>query len=140
MTGLSADGLVASGLSRSFGGDHAVADVDLSVRAGEIHALVGLNGAGKTTLMRTLLGMLRPDRGRAVVLESDVAQATSDLWQCVGHMIDAPFGYPELTVRENLRSPARLHGLSSGDAKVEGERLLAQLRLRRWADRRTRSR
>ena len=131
--------VVGAGLSRSFGVDHALADVDLSVRAGEIRALVGLNGAGKTTLMRCLLGMLRPDRGRAAVLGSDVSHGGAALWRRVGHMIDAPFGYPELTVRENLRAAARLHGLANVDAHVAGERLLDELRLTRWADRRTRS-
>jgi ABC-2 type transport system ATP-binding protein len=131
--------VVASGLSRSFGEDHALVGVDLAVRAGEIHALVGLNGAGKTTLMRTLLGMLRPDRGRAEVLGSDVREARAELWGRVGHMIDAPFGYPELTVRENLQAAALLHGLSKTDARAAGGRLLEQLRLSRWADRRSRS-
>ena len=139
VTELPTPGLVAIGLSRSFGGDHAVADVDLSVGAGEIHALVGLNGAGKTTLMRTLLGMLRPDRGRAEVLGWKVSQAKAALWLRVGHMIDAPFGYPELTVRENLRAAARLHGLAKVDAHVAGDKLLDELRLTRWADRETRS-
>src|SRR5829696_7687656 len=59
------DGLAADGLSRSFGPEQAVVDVDLVVPPGEIHAVIGLNGAGKTTLMRLLLGMLRPDRGSA---------------------------------------------------------------------------
>lgn len=134
-----AAGVVAAGLSRSFGGDHALAEVDLSVRAGEIHALVGLNGAGKTTLMRTLLGMLRADSGRAEVLGSNVNEAEAVLWRRVGHMIDAPFGYPELTVRENFRAAARLHGLSKVSAEVAGDKLLDHLRLTRWADRRTRS-
>ena len=130
---------MASELSRSFGGDHALVGVDLAVSAGEIHALVGLNGAGKTTLMRTLLGMLRPDRGSAEVLGSDVGQAKAVLWGRVGHMIDAPFGYPELTARENLRAAAQLHGLTKSAAREASDELLDQLRLTRWADRKTRS-
>ena len=88
------DGLAADGLSRSFGPEQAVVDVDLVVPPGEIHAVIGLNGAGKTTLMRLLLGMLRPDRGSAQVLGCDVKDADGKVWRRVGHMIEAPFGYP----------------------------------------------
>jgi ABC-2 type transport system ATP-binding protein len=48
--------VAAQCLTRWFGADKAVDGVDLTVAAGEIHALVGLNGAGKTTLMKMLLG------------------------------------------------------------------------------------
>ena len=54
-------------------------------------------------------------------------------------MIDAPFGYPELTARENLWAAARLHGLAKVDSHIAGDKLLDQLRLARWADRKTRS-
>ena len=51
------------GLSKTFGGTRALVDVDLDVRADEIHALVGTNGAGKSTLIKTLAGYHHPDPG-----------------------------------------------------------------------------
>lgn len=131
--------MAAIGLSRSFGSDPAVVDVDLLLRPGEIHALIGLNGAGKTTLMRLLLGMLRPDRGRAVVLGQDVNKADRVVWRRVGHLIEAPFGYPELTVVENLWAAARLHGLPAAAAREAIDQQVEQLKLTQWARRRARA-
>lgn len=60
--------LAIKGVDHAFGGVHAVADVDLEFRGGEICALLGENGAGKSTLMKAVAGALRPDRG-AVLLD-----------------------------------------------------------------------
>src|SRR5664279_6028003 len=69
--------VAAAGLVRSFGVDRAVDTVDLTVAAGETHALVGLNGAGKTTLMKMLLGMLHPNAGTALLFGEPVGNAGS---------------------------------------------------------------
>ena len=61
---LSAALLSTINISKSFGGVHAVKDVNFVIRAGEIHALVGENGAGKSTLVKMLSGTLEPDGGQ----------------------------------------------------------------------------
>ena len=58
--------LQVQGLVKRFGGLAATDDCDLTVAAGEIHALIGPNGAGKTTLIHQLSGALAPDAGRIV--------------------------------------------------------------------------
>jgi ABC-2 type transport system ATP-binding protein len=132
-------GLAAQQLCRAFGAERAVVDVDLTVMPGQIHALVGLNGAGKTTLMRLLLGMLRPDQGRALILGCDVARASAALWVRVGHMVETPFAYPELTVEDNLYVAARLRGMSRAQAHRAADLAIANLRLVHWAGRKARA-
>jgi branched-chain amino acid transport system ATP-binding protein len=64
--------LALRGLSRRFGGVHAVRDVDLDVAAGERRAILGPNGAGKSTLFNLVTGEVRPSAGRVEVLGRDV--------------------------------------------------------------------
>src|SRR5215472_11550970 len=59
------------GLRKSFGRTRALDGLDLTVRAGEVHAFLGPNGAGKTTTIRILLGLLRRDGGEARLLGGD---------------------------------------------------------------------
>jgi ABC-2 type transport system ATP-binding protein len=124
------------GLTHHFGDLVVLRDVDLTVRPGEVHALVGFNGAGKSTLMRAALGMVRPDAGVARVDGVAVEQADARRWSRVGHLIDTPFVYPELTVRENLWAAARLHGVAPDRASTAVDRVIADLELGPWADRR----
>ena len=61
-----ADLLEMRGISKSFGRNKVLTDVNFSVRAGEIHALCGENGAGKSTLVKILAGIYQPDGGEIV--------------------------------------------------------------------------
>ncbi|MGD2044191.1 MAG: ABC transporter ATP-binding protein [Acidimicrobiia bacterium] len=128
--------LLAQSLTRSFGDEAAAVGIDLTVEYGEIHAIVGLNGAGKTTLMRLLLGMLEPDTGRALVLGSEARTAAPDTWMKVGHLIETPFAYRELTVRENVAASALLHRMPATEIPRAVRRVVEDFELGHWADRR----
>lgn len=95
-------------VSRAFRGGSGVQHLDLTVADGEIVALVGLNGAGKTTLMRLALGMLRPDSGAVRIDGRLLSDLPASAWRGVGHVIEVPLTYPELTVGQNLRIAALL--------------------------------
>jgi branched-chain amino acid transport system ATP-binding protein len=66
--------LTAEGVSRSFGGLAAVANVDLCVKAGEIRAIIGPNGAGKSTLLNLLAGTLAPSAGKILLGTEDITR------------------------------------------------------------------
>ncbi len=67
--------LEVQGLTRIFGGLHAVSNLDLSVKEGEIFGLIGPNGAGKTTFFNLVSGVLTPSRGRIRFTGQDITGA-----------------------------------------------------------------
>ena len=111
----------------------AVDDLSLRVAEGEIYAFLGLNGAGKTTTIRMLLGMIKPTHGMATVLGKYVELCNREPWAKVGYMVETPYAYPELTVRENLEVSRRLY---PGIAPQAVSHMIEQLGLAEYADRR----
>lgn len=120
-------------LVRTFDDGTGVRGVDIWVEPGEIHALVGLNGAGKTTLMRLLLGMLKPATGTITIAGRDLNHAD---WTAVGHLVDYPLAYRELTCRQNLALGARLHGVATPAIATIVNTAMAELHLTQYAERR----
>ena len=102
--------LALRGITRDLRGRRVLDDLDLVVNPGECLALVGLNGAGKTTALRVALGMLRPGSGSAEVLGHDTRTSGGEPWGAVGHLVEIPFSYPELTARQNILASVALHG------------------------------
>ena len=103
-------------LSKSYGDVRALQGVNLRVDRGEIYGFLGLNGAGKTTTIRTLLGMIRPSNGDVKVLGEAIGPHGRGPWARVGHLVETPSAYPELSVKENLEISRRLHGISNAAA------------------------
>ncbi len=120
------------GLSKSYGEVRAVDSVNLRVQQGEVYGYLGLNGAGKTTTIRALLGMIRPSAGEARVLGQTVGPNGRGPWSKVGHLVESPAAYPELTVRENLEIARRLHSITDKDAT---SRVIERLGLASYAGR-----
>lgn len=129
--------LTARNATRAFANGAGVFDIDLELPAGQIVALVGLNGAGKSTLMRVLLGMLRPDRGHVRLAGHVLQSAPAADWARVGHLVEYPLTYPELTATRNLQLSARLRGVADVDAAVA--RIIAEMALESYAARRVRA-
>lgn len=128
--------LSAVDVVRCYGTDRALDGASLDVQPGEVHALIGFNGAGKSTLMKSFMGMSRPDSGVVRVLGAAVDAAGPDVWRRVGHMIESPLAYPDLTVDENLGVAAALHLVPPRAARVRAEDLLTRLDLGAWRGRR----
>ncbi|MHC6177695.1 ABC transporter ATP-binding protein [Glutamicibacter sp. X7] len=133
-----ADLLSVRGATRDFGDSQGIFGLDLSVASGEIHALIGLNGAGKSTLMRVILGMLNLEEGYVRIAGVPVDHMPNDAWRGVGHLVERPFAYPDLTTRANLTLAARLHGVTRARIKPVVENALSEFALDRYEKLRTR--
>lgn len=96
--------LAMKGIVKRFGSLTAVDGVDIEVRAGEIHALLGENGAGKSTLMNCLFGLIRPDEGQIKINGADVDITSPKRAQELGiGMVHQHFKLvPSMTVAENV--------------------------------------
>ncbi len=106
-------------LTKHYRDVQAAEAVDLQIKQGEIYGFLGLNGAGKTTTIRMLLGMIRPTRGKAWLFGKKVDPGNMDLWNKVGHLVEIPYSYPELTVLENLEIFRRLRFLKDPNLLAE---------------------
>ena len=101
--------LVAYGLSKRFKKKVALDDVDLTVPAGSVTALVGPNGAGKTTLIRVCMAFERPNAGRVEVDGVDPWKHRTDALRRVGYVPQTPAVYRGLSVEDHLSMARSLH-------------------------------
>lgn len=118
--------LRTTGLRRAFGKVEAVADLNLSVRAGEIYGFLGVNGAGKTTTIRMLMGIVKPDAGIIEVLGEQTRRTSVRQKQSIGYVSQEQTFYPWMTCQRLGRFVGGLY--PTWDAE-EFERLLRVLQV-----------
>ena len=119
----------ARGLTKLFGTNRAVDDIDLTVMEGEIFGVLGPNGAGKTSMLNMLATLLPIDSGEARIFGYDVRSQGHAVRQLIGVTGQFASVDENLTARENLWLFGRLQGLSSKSAHSIGDDLLAQFEL-----------
>jgi ABC-2 type transport system ATP-binding protein len=124
--------IVTENVTKHYGKVKAVDGISIKVRKGEIYGFLGLNGAGKTTLIRMLLGMIRPTSGYATIQGQIVSAGNYQLWSEVGYLVETPYSYPDLTVRENLELLSDLRRISDISCI---ETIIGKLNLNQYADR-----
>lgn len=93
---------------KTFGGLHALSDIDLAIEEGKTHAIIGPNGAGKSTLLNVIVGRLPPSSG-AVVFDGNVltGRQPHQINQLgVARVFQTPEIFPELSVLQNVMAPA----------------------------------
>ena len=101
------------GLTKRYGDQVSVSNLDLHVLKGSIYGLLGRNGAGKTTTMKMLLGLTAPTSGTVSLFGQPLKGNEKRILPHIGSLIESPGFYPNLTGTENLQIFARLRGLKS---------------------------
>ena len=116
-------------LTRRFGAHTAVDGLDLTVRQGELFALLGVNGAGKTTTLRMLSGLLQPTGGEADILGFRLTQQPQEIKRRINLSPQETAVAPNLTVRENLELIAGIYGASWREAAQRAAETIAEFHL-----------
>ena len=103
-------------LTKQYGTQKSIADLNIHVRQGRIYGLLGRNGAGKTTTMKMLLGLTQPTSGEVAIWGKPLRTNEKKLLPRIGSLIESPGFYPNLTATENLRIFATLRGVPNRNA------------------------
>lgn len=103
-------------LTKMYGDQKAVNNVNLHVKKGRIYGLLGRNGAGKTTIMKMILGLTSTSSGKVDVFGKNIKGREKQVYPRIGAMIETPGFYPNLTGTENLNIFAKLRGTSAPNA------------------------
>lgn len=112
------DGLALTGLSKAFGDNQALNDINLDVAPGEVVAVTGPSGAGKSTLCKCIAGLERPDGG-SVTLGGREIGGDPPGKRGVAFLFESYALYPHKTVFENAASPLRVPGRGSSLSGAE---------------------
>jgi ABC-2 type transport system ATP-binding protein len=99
-----------SGVSKRYGRDYALKNLDLEVQPGEVLGYLGPNGAGKTTTIRLLLGLIAATSGSAVVFGLDAQRQAPDVHRHLAYVPGEANLWPGLTGQETLALLGRVHG------------------------------
>ncbi|MDP9342103.1 MAG: branched-chain amino acid ABC transporter ATP-binding protein/permease [Actinomycetota bacterium] len=112
--------LRATGLRKRFGGVAAVDDVDVELRAGQVHALVGPNGSGKSTLLRLLAGAIPADAGSVLVGGRDVTAlpAADRVARGIARTLQATVVFPDLTALDHAVAGTEARRTHSGGLRT----------------------
>ncbi len=113
----------------------AVDGMSFAVRRGHIFGLLGPNGAGKTTTLRMLTTLLRPSSGAARVLGYDAVAQPLDVRRRIAVVIQENAAEMFLSVRDNLLTYARFHGIGGAEARSRSSEVMERFALASEADR-----
>ncbi|MGI6255178.1 MAG: ABC transporter ATP-binding protein [Acutalibacter sp.] len=121
------DAIAAFDLTKEYGGTPALLGLNLQIPQGEAFACVGEKGCGKTTLVRLLSGLTRPTAGECTVLGLSPAHEPQKLHTVAGTVLGHAKLYTDMTLYENLRFFAGLHGMDDNDSLERSSFLLHKL-------------
>ena len=97
------------GLTKSYGTNRGIFDLNIQLKPGEIFGFLGPNGAGKTTAMKMMTGLVHPDAGDALILGHSIRTEPAEVLRHIGCILETAELYPYLTAEENLKQVTRFY-------------------------------
>lgn len=128
--------LEINGLSKKFGSNHIIKDLNLKVSENTICGFIGENGAGKTTTMKMILGFLKPDSGTITVCGEKVHYGETKTNRFIGYLPDVPEYYGYMNPVEYLKLCGQITGMNNREIKEKTEELLELVGLKEHKKRR----
>ena len=116
-------------ITKSFGRNVVLEDVNLSIPYKEIFGIIGKSGSGKTTLLTLLIGFLKPDIGTVIFQSRDIQRDLQSVQQQFGFAAQEGSFYPKLTVKENLWYFGRMYNIKPKQLKEKIPKLLKLVNL-----------
>ncbi|GBD99855.1 lipopolysaccharide export system ATP-binding protein LptB [bacterium BMS3Abin07] len=129
--------IVAENLTKSYGKNIAVKQVNLSLESGEIVGLLGPNGAGKTTTFYMIIGLIRPDTGKILFNGTDIGNMPVYRRARMGinYLPQEPSIFRKLSVKDNIRSVLEMRATEKSDIDTRTEELIHEFNLDEFANR-----
>lgn len=103
-------------INKSFGKQHALNQVNLTIQPGEIYGLIGRNGAGKTTILKTIVQLLYADQGTITLFGATYGKDYTKQLKRTGSVIETPVANDQLTAQQNLTYYCKIKGIVDKDA------------------------
>ena len=113
-------------LTKYYGKARGIIDLDLTVEQGEFFGFIGPNGAGKSTTIRTLLGLITPTSGSAMIFGKDITKEKQAIMPNIGYLPSEALFYPGMKVKDVLKLSADLR---KNDCNAESKSLCERLQL-----------
>ncbi|WP_409343199.1 ABC transporter ATP-binding protein [Paenibacillus sp. MBLB4367] len=108
-----------TGVTKAYGEQKAVDNLEMTVKQGQIYGFLGQNGAGKTTTIRMLLGLIKPTHGQIELFGESLQAKQKEILRRIGSVVEFSGFYENLTARENLLINAKLMGVHKRNAMEE---------------------
>ena len=111
-------------LTKQYGSQKSVADLNIHVKRGRIYGLLGRNGAGKTTTMKMLLGLTNPTSGEVKIWGKPLQGNEKKLLPRIGSLIESPGFYPKMCIRDRSKESRSIINIASTAISVFGALLM----------------
>ena len=125
------------GVTKNYNSKTAISNLSFQVKRGEFLGYLGPNGAGKTTSIKSMIGLVRPDKGRILIDGKDISQESIAVRSIIGYVPDSPFIYEKLTAIEFFRFVGGLYRMETNEMEKRIKWLIDIFEMHDWMNRRS---